>query len=233
MIRKARNIAFSAVRMALFAGLSVLALTKTAETQNSSLSALAPVTLAEIQRLANLGSAYAQTMLGQMYEFGSRKGAVQNYVEAEKWYRRAAEQGDPYAQSSLGFMYVQGRVVPRDFVQAHKWLNLAATRFEEPEKEADRLFTESQTEEHEGFVRSKKEVQETTVKMREALARRMTAAQVIKAQKLASAWKPSSELMKSIQPADLKRWTEIIRNVARKKCAEGDHAACEEAKQKH
>ena len=103
-----------------------LALTEIAVTQ--------PVTLEAIRRSADEGYAFAQYMLGGMYESGSR--VPQDYIEAAKWYRRSAEQGDPYGQSSLGFMYARGQGVPRDFVQAHKWLNLAGSRFTDPEKEA-------------------------------------------------------------------------------------------------
>jgi len=31
------------------------------------------------------------------------------------------------AQYDLGVMYANGRGVPQDYIQAHKWLNLAAT----------------------------------------------------------------------------------------------------------
>jgi hypothetical protein len=41
------------------------------------------------------------------------------------WYRRAAEQGDSLAQYSLGLLYDRGQGVPRDVVEANKWLNLS------------------------------------------------------------------------------------------------------------
>ena len=41
--------------------------------------------------------------------------------------RRQAEQGDASAQYNLGAMYENGEGVPRDYVQAHKWYNLAAS----------------------------------------------------------------------------------------------------------
>jgi TPR repeat protein len=56
-------------------------------------------------------------------------GVPQDYVEAVKWFRRAAEQGFADAQDSLARMYVQGQGVPKDYVQAHMWFNLAASRF--------------------------------------------------------------------------------------------------------
>ena len=45
-----------------------------------------------------------------------------------KWYRKAAEQGLLKAQYALGVLYQDGLGVPQDFVEAHKWLNLAASR---------------------------------------------------------------------------------------------------------
>ena len=40
----------------------------------------------------------------------------------------AAEQGDARAQYNLGEMYLYGDGVPQDYVQAHKWFNLATAR---------------------------------------------------------------------------------------------------------
>ena len=50
----------------------------------------------------------------------------QDYAEAVKWYRRAAEQGDAYAQNNLGFMYDNGHGVPQDYAEAVKWYRRAA-----------------------------------------------------------------------------------------------------------
>ena len=76
-----------------------------------------------------------------------------------KWYRKAAEQGLTPAQNNLGFMYNKGQGVPRDYVQAHKWFNLAATK---GDKDA--------------------------AKYRDIVAKKMTPADVSKAQKLARQW---------------------------------------------
>ena len=45
----------------------------------------------------------AQYNLGVMYDNGD--GVPQDYKEAVKWYRLAAEQGDASAQYNLGLMY--------------------------------------------------------------------------------------------------------------------------------
>ena len=49
-----------------------------------------------------------------------------DYVEAVKWYRKAAEQGDAVAQNNLGVMYKKGRGVTQDYAEAVKWYRKAA-----------------------------------------------------------------------------------------------------------
>ncbi len=56
-----------------------------------------------IQRAAGQGVASAQYVLGSMYAQG--RGVPQNYAEAARWYRKAAEQEIAGAQSSLGALY--------------------------------------------------------------------------------------------------------------------------------
>ena len=59
-----------------------------------------------------------------MYATG--RGVPQDYAEAVRWYRLAAEQDNASAQVSLGLKYATGEGVPQDYVSAHMWLNLAA-----------------------------------------------------------------------------------------------------------
>ena len=59
-----------------------------------------------------------------MYTEG--KGVPQDYSEAAKWYRLAAEQGHADAQYNLGWMYDKGQGVLQDNVLAHMWYNLGA-----------------------------------------------------------------------------------------------------------
>ena len=68
--------------------------------------------------------AEAQYNLGWMYANG--RGVLQDYGEAVKWFRTAAEQGNVSAQNNLGVMYATGRGVPRDAMAAYMWFNLAA-----------------------------------------------------------------------------------------------------------
>ena len=66
-------------------------------------------------------------------------------------------------------MYERGQGVPQDYVQAHKWSNLAASR----------------------YLASEKESRDKAVKNRDALAAKMTTAQIVDAQKIAREWKPN------------------------------------------
>ena len=54
------------------------------------------------------------------------QGVPQDYEEAVKWYRLAAEQGYANAQYNLGLMYDNGEGVPQDYAEAVKWYRLAA-----------------------------------------------------------------------------------------------------------
>ena len=72
------------------------------------------------------GDADAQFTLGVRYSRG--RGVPQDYAEALKWYRLAANQGKAAAQLNLGVMYHEGEGVPRDYVQALKWYRLAAAQ---------------------------------------------------------------------------------------------------------
>lgn len=85
--------------------------------------------------LAEGGNAVAQDALGMMYREG--EGVPQNYAEAAKWYRLAAEHSfvvgdDPWnrliagAQISLGEMYARGQGLPQNFAEAIKWWSKAA-----------------------------------------------------------------------------------------------------------
>ena len=87
-----------------------------------------------------------------------------------------AETGDADAQFLLARMYTRGVGVVQDFVQAHKWYNLAAAG-----------------------------EQRLAAAARDALAERMPAGQVAEAQSLARAWQPeqpSAEPAQSSAPAE-------------------------------
>ncbi|MBQ7503256.1 sel1 repeat family protein [bacterium] len=64
------------------------------------------------------------------YSLGERclqgKGAEQDYAEAARWFKKAAEQGLAEAQSKLGNCYYEGVGVEQDSIEAVKWYKLAA-----------------------------------------------------------------------------------------------------------
>ena len=62
--------------------------------------------------------------LGSLYDKG--EGVPQDYAEAAKWFRRAAEQGNAIAQNNLGMLYYEGNGVPQDYAEAVKWFRRAA-----------------------------------------------------------------------------------------------------------
>ena len=117
--------------------------------------------LRELRPLAEQDAA-AQFLLGLMYDEG--RGVSQDYAEAAKWYRFAAEQGDADGQNLLGAAYANGKGVPQDYVQSHMWLNLSAAQ---------------------GL--------ETARNERDIIAERMTPAQIAEAQRLAREWTEKHE----------------------------------------
>ena len=58
--------------------------------------------------------------------FHGGRGVVQDYVEAARLYRLAAEQGHTLAQYNLGSMFYGGRGVAQDYVEAARLYRLAA-----------------------------------------------------------------------------------------------------------
>ena len=77
--------------------------------------------------------ASAQNNLGDCYYYGN--GVEQDYAEAVKWYRKAADQGEASAQFNLGKSYYNGDGVKKDYVEAVKWYRKAADQGDEEAKE--------------------------------------------------------------------------------------------------
>ncbi len=113
----------------------------------------------EFRPLAERGYSFAQLLLGMMYHDG--RGVRQDFAEAAKWYRKAAEKGKhAEAQVLLGALHYNGSTgVPQDDVQAYMWLSLASAQ---------------------GFAKA-------TVGRKEA-AERLTSPQRAEAQRLAIEW---------------------------------------------
>jgi hypothetical protein len=62
-------------------------------------------------------------VLGEIYMYG--EGISQDFDEAAKWFRLAAEQHHHRAQFMLGVLYWSGDGVPQDYDKAVKWFRLA------------------------------------------------------------------------------------------------------------
>ena len=79
----------------------------------------------ELLKRAQNGDVYAQYNLGLAYFNG--EGVEQDYAEAAKWWRLAAEQRSARAQLNLGLMYRIGQGTIRDLVYSHMWFNIASS----------------------------------------------------------------------------------------------------------
>jgi TPR repeat protein/serine/threonine protein kinase len=59
-------------------------------------------------------------------EYANGSGVPQNYEEALKWYRKAAELGQLDAMNNIGVCYADGQGVPKDLEESVKWYRKAA-----------------------------------------------------------------------------------------------------------
>jgi TPR repeat protein len=122
-----------------------------------------PRAVARLTPLALRGNVEAQAMLGFLYENGY--GAPQAYEAAADLYTQAAVAGNPFAQAMLGLMYDKGHGVPLDVVLAYKWTNLAAAR-------------------------ASRRQRDYYLRLRNAIASKMSPDQIYEGQQLAVNWAP-------------------------------------------
>jgi tetratricopeptide (TPR) repeat protein len=82
--------------------------------------------LRSYERAVKLDPTYAdaQNNIGVFYDKGY--GVAQDYGEAMRWYRMAANQGNIDAEYNLALLYADGHGVPRDLEQARQWMQKAA-----------------------------------------------------------------------------------------------------------
>jgi TPR repeat protein len=92
--------------------------------------------------------------------YANGQGVPQDYAEAVKWFRLAAERGDANAQYALGLMYERGHGVSQDYILTHMWFDLSAAQGTQ-----------------------------IAVTSRDRIERQMAPAQIAEAQKLAHDWK--------------------------------------------
>jgi TPR repeat protein len=110
------------------------------------------------KKAAEQGVAEAQYNLALRYDSGN-KGVLQDYNQAIYWLKKAAKQGLAKAQVVFGFSYVRGRGVITDDVEAYVWWNVAAAQGKE-----------------------------AAGKYRDLIAKKMTPAQIAKAQELSKVY---------------------------------------------
>ena len=136
-----------------------------------------------------------------MYADG--EGVAQDYVEAAKWYRRAAEQGDDSAQFNLGRMYADGEGVAQDYVEAAKWYRRAAEQGDDSAQfNLGRMYADGEGVAQDYVLahmwlnlstsRTSGDEHKGDAEMRDAIAVEMTREQVAEAQRLAREWKPKT-----------------------------------------
>jgi len=82
------------------------------------------VVLETVQARADRGDADAQFSLG--VEFAEGEGKSLDYLEAARWFLKAAEQGHARAQFNLGIMYARGHLILADETQSMLWVQRAA-----------------------------------------------------------------------------------------------------------
>ena len=106
------------------------------------------------------------------YESGQQAWESGRPAEALVEWQAAADEGDRRAMLALGRLYLQGVGVLQNYVEAHKWFNLAASRGEMD-----------------------------AVAERDALAQKMTAEERAEAQKRALSWQPGASRSVETTPA--------------------------------
>ena len=128
-----------------------------------------------------------------MYREG--QGVPQDYTEAVKWFRKAAEQGKVHAQNNLGLMYANGQGVPRDDAEAMKWYRKAAEQGEVRAQNNLGLMYDDGWGVAQDYVQAymwldlaAAQRDKTAAKERDIIATKLSPADVSKAQRLAREW---------------------------------------------
>ena len=151
--------------------------------------------LREWQPLAEQGDAEAQFNLGQLYANG--QGVHQDYVQARQWYEKAAVKGESLAQLNLGIIYGNGNGVPEDYQLALYWFRLSANHGNAMALtqlglmyERGNGVTQDVVLAHKWYILGAANGDKLGAELRDALAKRMTPAQIFQAQQRAREWKP-------------------------------------------
>jgi len=124
------------------------------------------------------------TLLAADFNVGMMAFERQDYAAAAREFHVLAQNGDPHAQYMMGRLHAMGNGVTQDYIQAHKWYNLAASRDHNHAAQA-----------------------------RDALARRMSSTQIATAQREARQWQPKSEVSSTGTPTLLQTTNAIQRSL--------------------
>ena len=116
------------------------------------------------RKAAELGHAGAQVSLGGIYADGF--AVPKDLEKSVKWFQMAAEQGNPLGQLSIGVAYANGQGIGQDHLLAYMWNELAANQSED------------------------EWAQQQATRLRLAMFKQLTPAQVAEARRLAKEWQP-------------------------------------------
>ena len=119
-------------------------------------------------KAANQGDSRAQHFMENEQEDVRSEMNRKEYTAAIPLLLSLANNGVISAEYQLGEVYEDGLGVPQDYVQAHKWYNLASAQQQRPSEGAYVFLATTQ---------------------RDQLAQKMTSEQIAQAQRLASEWK--------------------------------------------
>ena len=132
------------------------------------------------------------------FEDGYAAFEREDYAQAVKWYRLAADQGDAEAQSNRVIMYDKGEGVPQDYAQAVKWYRLAAEQGNAAAQSGLGVMyargegvPQDYVLAHMWFNLGAAQGDANAVDNRDIAASKMTRDQLAEAQRLARDWKPS------------------------------------------
>ena len=132
---------------------------------------------------------------------GSTAGAAarvpQNDHNAIKWYRKAAEQGHAEAQFKVGLLYEKGRGLPRHYGKAAEWyLKAAEQNFDNAQYRLGILHDKGLGVEKNPVLAymwtalAKASGNALAALQLDQIEKRMTPAQIAKAQEMAAKWRP-------------------------------------------
>ncbi len=98
-----------------------------------------------LSRRAEQQDATAQARLGHILASTATESEVERLADGVALLKTAAERGNAFAQYQLAQLFGSGTGVPQDYVEAHKWANLAAARGQSDAANARELFSQLMT----------------------------------------------------------------------------------------